>query len=198
MSVTEDNNSMQTHDQKKDGGFRNYLLGSLGLLRRTNTMSKLRFCCIRRNSSEMSVHPSAGLCALLVPFNPFCSCTPSFNFHSLIYFCPTVPELVPNVYRALVPVHVHSSCSHLLSSPSPFSLLFLSYLISQSLLFLILLSLAQLPKSQIFQQSPTSMQVKGIISKMTSNSLKSCCGIWYIYCICVQVIFTARLVLPTA
>lgn len=129
MSGTEDNNSMQTHNQQNDGGFCNYLLSSLELLRRTNTMSKLQFCSITHNSSELSVHPSAGLRLLLVPFNSFWSYTLPFSFHPSIYFCPTVPELVPNVYPAIMCL---APCPHPV-------LLFPSSTLSQPFQFIVLI-----------------------------------------------------------
>lgn len=117
------------------------------------TLCPARFCSIRCYFFETSICPSDGLCPLLVSFNPFCFCTLSLSFHPLIYFYSTVLELVPNVYPAILCL---GSCPCLLLLFSsfilfqPFQFPVLSSLISQSLLLLILLRLAQFPKSQIF------------------------------------------------
>lgn len=150
---------------------------------------------------KMSAHPSAGLCPLWVLFDPFCSCTPSFNFHPLIYLCLAVPELIPSAHPATLCLD-SCPCPILLfpssALPQPFQFTVLSFLISQSPLLLIFLSkFGSVPQIPNISTEPTFRAKMGIISKMTSNYLKSCYGIWQI-CVFVQATFTALLVLPNA
>lgn len=84
----------------KDGGFHNSLLGSLKWLRCTNTVSG--FAASHPTALTALFPLGLGLGPLVGMFSPLCSCTPTFNFHSLIYFHPKGPEVVPSVYPSIL------------------------------------------------------------------------------------------------